>query len=236
MRIRAVTLIELLVAIAMTVVIIGALTRAYVVSLDYDSKIRTSRDQDDRYRLFEDKVTGLLQNAYLSADATDSTSYFIAGDPAGNQGSGPVDIVTFTTTSSRIPGSVLESTADWESLNDSVGPQGGVSEISVSTTAVGDPGDKQGLFERQQTPSDGDPTQGGKESVLNPDVSQIQFQFFDGLEWTDAWDTRQGQRRLPAAVQVTYSLNGDDNQRSFIVRLPLSDVTPDNPLQTEATG
>ena len=35
--------------------------------------------------------------------------------------------------------------------------------------------------------------------------------------------------RLPSAIRVTYTLEGEDSSRAMIVRIPLSDVTPENP-------
>jgi len=61
------------------------------------------------------------------------------------------------------PFPVTNTTDDFETQQTLYGPVGGVSEISLSTTAVGDAGSHTGLFERRQTPSDGDPTQGGTE-------------------------------------------------------------------------
>ncbi|CAN5421553.1 hypothetical protein BH11ARM1_BH11ARM1_06840 [soil metagenome] len=232
---RGVTLLELLVVVAMMAVLMGAVTRAYVSSLDFNDKLRTGRDTSDKHRIFEDRVRDLLLHVYLSGDASDVNSYFIAGDPSAAAGSGAADQITFTTTGDSFPESLASSTTDFETLNSDQGPMGGVAEISLSTNPIGDAGNNQGLFVRKQRPADGDPTQGGKESVLNSDIATVEFQFFDGLSWVSVWDTRTGERRLPAAVKVIYTLNDDNTDHTFIVALPFSDVTPTNPLTTEGT-
>jgi hypothetical protein len=146
-----------------------------------------------------------------------------------------VDQITFTSANSSVPASLVNSNVDFETLNEQYGPQGGVTEVSLSMTAVGDAGQNKGLFIREQRPADGDPTQGGTERVLNSDITSIQFQFFDGTNWIDTWDTRQGQgqRRIPAAIKVTYQLDGDETDHTMIIQCPLSDVTSLNPVQTE---
>jgi hypothetical protein len=123
-------------------------------------------------------------------------------------------------------------TSDFETLNDQYGPQGGVAEIQLSLTPVGQPASSDtGLFLREQRPADSDSSQGGNESLLMPNVTTIQFEFFDGLQWQETWDTiTSGSRRIPSAVRVTYQLTGEDQQRFIIVRLPFSDVTPTNPV------
>ena len=85
---------------------------------------------------------------------------------------------------------------------------------------------------REQRPSDGDAYQGGYESVLDSRVASMSFEFWNGETWQGEWDTlTQGSRRLPAAIRVTYTFDGEESTpHSFVVRIPLSDVTPDNPL------
>ncbi|HVK06205.1 MAG TPA: hypothetical protein VM490_22230 [Armatimonadaceae bacterium] len=58
------------------------------------------------------------------------------------------------------------------------------------------------------------------------------FQFFSGTEWVTTWDTvAGGERRLPAAVRVSYMLKEDaeGTVRSILVPIPTSDVTATNP-------
>jgi hypothetical protein len=111
----------------------------------------------------------------------------------------------------------------FEQLNMSFGPIVANSEVSFSMIPVGDAGPKNGLFLREQRPADGDPKQGGIESVMNPLVRDIRFEFFDGTNWQTAWDTTGTQKgSLPNAVRVTYLLNGEKQPRSFLVQLALT--------------
>jgi hypothetical protein len=93
------------------------------------------------------------------------------------------------------------------------------------------------MFERIQRPVDADPLQGGFESLVSADVSEIGFQFWDGSEWLTEWDTRSGTRRLPAAVKVQYRLTDEstDQLHQFVVIIPNSDVTASNPMTQGAS-
>ena len=120
-----------------------------------------------------------------------------------------------------------------------MGPQGGVAEVSLGMIAVGEEAPStMGLFERLQLPADGDAAQGGTELVLEPAVTQLGFEFYDGIEWTTDWDTQNSTRRLPAAVRVSYTLatDADGHLHTFVVPLPASDVDADNPANATSTG
>ncbi|MDR3689012.1 MAG: prepilin-type N-terminal cleavage/methylation domain-containing protein [Fimbriimonas sp.] len=155
----------------------------------------------------------------------------VASPVSSGSSGGDADTLMFTAIGRKPSASALASTDDFETNNQNFGPQGGVSEFSVSLTPVGDPQGQTGLILRRQTPADQDATQGGYESMLEPDVTHISYEFFDGTNWDSTWDTFQqtGTRRLPNAVRVTYGLTGEANDRVFIVGIPLSDVTPANP-------
>ena len=228
---RGFTLIELLVSAIIVGILSLALASAFGFAVSYQSRSESSRQAELERTQFEDRVRSLLQNATIDTDATDTSEYFLAGaDAAGSD-----DRLTFTTTIPRINGAQLDSQDDFETQNVNFGPQGGVEEVSFGLTPVGQTNQNAGLFLREQRPADGDPTQGGTESVLEPNVTSIQWQFFDGLTWQATWDTAQTSRRIPAAVTVTYQLAGDDSPHTFVVRLANSDVTPDNPI-TQAAG
>ncbi|MGV3618263.1 MAG: prepilin-type N-terminal cleavage/methylation domain-containing protein [Fimbriimonas sp.] len=227
MRRRAFTLIELLIAITILGILIGALTSTYISSVDQDARLRAGRDEVSARLAFESRVADLIRHAYLSADSADTTTYFVAED----LGAGSAETMTFTVLGQRVPRVVMDSTDDFETLNERFGPQGGVTEISLSVTPVGNAPTSTGLFLREQRPSDGDPTQGGYESRLEADVSQARFEFWDGQQWLPSWDTRtQTERRLPASIRMTYRLTEDAVDRVYVIRVPGSDVTANNPL------
>lgn len=252
MRRRAIALIELLISAVITLIVVGAAGAAYVSSIASERQLQRSQEAQSNQVRIEQRLRDLISAAFVSADENDASTFFI-GQASGTSSTDNTyaDTLTFTTLGEGVNGGVMASTDDFETLNQRFGPQGGVAEISLATTPVGiPPQEQQGLFIREQRPADGDPTQGGSESVLDPDIASIQFEFFDGNDWVPTWQTAQPTsgvesgtatnygRRLPAAVRITYTLTSDSSNggHQIIVRLPHSDVTTDNPATPGGTG
>ena len=234
MRLRGLTLIELMVAIVITAIIAASAGQATFVAVRHNASARAYRLAATRDAQFEDKLRVLISSACLSTVTTDPASYYLGGDAAGDtdqnittSGAGLV----FTALGERLPAEYVTSQDDFETLNQTYGPKGGLTEISISQSAIGNAPVATGLSLRKQTPADGDSSQGGFESSLDPDIESISFEFYNGETWDLAWDsTSMDVPRLPAAVRVTYSRTSDSTERIFVVRLPLSDVTPDDPV------
>jgi type II secretory pathway pseudopilin PulG len=225
----------MLVVIGIMLILSVAISYAFVGGIDIQR--RTTERQNERTQLdaMERRLVELVRGAKLLSDVNDTTTYFFGlqtGDEAG-MGCGRI---TFSTTAPGVSLSALNDQDDFETQNQKLGPTGGIAEVSLGITAVGDSGDRAGLFERLQRPSDGDPERGGFESVLAPEVDSIGFQFWDGTQWVDTWDTTAGERRLPAAVRISYTVvNGrDDEVHVVIAPIPQSDVDANNPLQNTA--
>lgn len=246
MRRRGITLVELLLALSISVLVMMAAGNAYVVGLRSARSLGEGRATIARRAAFEATLKDLFDHAYVDADATDATSYFLSGDAisgvsptssssgSGNLASGSGDnaSLVFTVLGRQLPTTVLGSTDDFETLNGSYGPVAGATEVQLGTSAIGSPtAAQQGLFLREQSPADSDPSQGGTESVLNPDVESIRFEFYDGTAWQTSWDTStMTPRRLPSGVRVTYRLKGETQDSVVTFAVPASDVTPDNPV------
>lgn len=239
-RQRGVTLVELLVSLTIIVIVTAASGRAFIEALNSEERLESSRVLITERRQFEDRISDLLSHAWLSSDTTDTASYFIGGDPSdGGQsaaagalsGGAGVDAVTFTAGGVRPSSPAIANSNDFESNNRIHGPQGGIREVSLESAAIGEGGvNQQGVFLRVQTPADGDPSQGGLEESVGSKVSSVSYEFFDGLAWQPTWDTRsQTTRRLPSIVRVSYRFEDDQADTVFHVRIPASDVTPDNP-------
>ncbi len=226
------TLIELLVTAIIVGIITMALASAFSFGATYGTRSEASRQTELARIQFEDRLRGLLQNATVNTDTTDTTTYFLAGADAA----GADDRITFTTAIPRLTAAQVDSTDDFQTQNQEFGPQGGLDEVSISMTPVGQAQQNSGLFVREQRPSDGDTTQGGYESVMDPDVASVQWEFFDGVNWDTTWDsTTVTKRRIPAAVRVTYQLQNEENPHVLVVRLKNSDVTPTNPVAQSTT-
>ena len=230
------TLIELLVAMGIGGIVVAASAVAFRAGVDhlYFSQRVLQTEQSK-----SDWTSGLRQSlscASLSADANDTKTFFIASSDEASSDLGATRI-TFTSSYSYIPGGSLSAELTFDDVHDTYGPLGGLAEYSYGTVATGDAGNAAGMFERIQRPVDADPLQGGFESLVSADVSEIGFQFWDGSEWLSEWDTRSGTRRLPAAVKVQYRLTDEstDQLHQFVVIIPNSDVTASNPMTQGAS-
>jgi prepilin-type N-terminal cleavage/methylation domain-containing protein len=229
-----VTLIELLVVVVLMLILSIAVGRAFIAGLDLERNQAQRRSQQQRSDSLEQNITRVLQGAVITDNVDDTTTFFIGEDTSGGTGDEQLgcDRLTFTSIAPSVSLAAQESTDDFETQQTTLGPVGGVAEIALGTTPFGDAGARTGLFERLQRPSDGDPTQGGREWRIDPQIDRLGFQFYDGTQWVNTWDTvTGGERRLPAAVRVSYTLKGapEDSIRSFMVLLPASDVDSQSP-------
>ena len=238
---QGVTLIELLIVLVITAILASAIGYAFTAELTMQRVEEARRADQYRSDATERRIARLLQGAKLAAPAPAEPS--IGGPPAaaaqatyfeGVAENGANDLgcdrLTFTTTAPALPLAALDGTDDFETQQGARGPVGGLAEVSLSVTPVGDAGGRVGLFERIQRPSDADPTQGGFESLLDSRIARIGFQFWDGAEWITAWDAANPPR-LPQAVRVSYTLRGlpDSDVRVFDVPIPASDVDAQTP-------
>lgn len=236
MRKRGLTLIEVMVVSVCMAIIIGASSSAVFAALQHTNKVKASRVVYDRNAHFEDRLRSILQNAYLSSVVTDPNSYFLGGQDVVEvpNGVNNENQLVFSGLSQRIPSELIESTDDFETLNESYGPAGGLVEYSLSLSPVGNAPVDKALFLRRQTPADGDPAQGGLESILDPGIESISYEFYNGESWDTSWDTTSlNPPRLPAAVRITYRRVNDEVDHFFVVRLIHSDATSDNPVLQE---
>ncbi len=246
------TLIELLIVLGITAILASALGYAFTAELTMQRTEETRRADLDRSDQTERQITRLLQGAKLAmlsesdpavalntlpgqaagpAVPAVQTTYFAGVVESGANDLG-CDRLTFTTTAPALPMAALSGTDDFETQQQARGPVGGLAEVSLGVTPIGDAGGRTGLFERLQRPSDADPAQGGSEFLLDPQIERIGFQFWDGLEWVTSWSAT-APPRLPQAVRVSYTRRGAPGEvRVFDVPLPASDVSAQSPQNT----
>lgn len=236
MKRRGLTLLEVLVSMAIAGLLAVAVSTAFSAAVRYQLRAPQSRDAHLAQVNFENRIRGLLSRAFVDDDAANENTSFVgrvneAGGGTGRE-VGATELI-FTILGERPAGGALDTTEQiaFEDRNDRFGPTGGAREIRLGMTPLGDAGDRAGLFVREQTPPDDNIEEGGFESVLDDRVSSVEFEFWDGTEWLTEWDTRNGDRRIPGAILVTYSLSDDpDTQHKMVVRLATSDVTTSNPI------
>lgn len=249
-RRRGFTLVELLIVLVITALLASAIGYAFTAELTLQRVQEARRADQSRSEATERDITRLLQGAKLSpavdeppapaggapaaqTQAAERTTYFL-GVSEGGAGDLGCDRLTWTTTAPGVPLAALGSADDFEAQQGARGPVGGLAEVSLGTTPVGDARGRAGLFERLQRPADADSSQGGFEWVLDPQVARVGFQFWDGQGWDSVWPVASAPR-LPGAVRVSYTLRGqpDSDVRVFVVPIPASDVDARNPVTAE---
>lgn len=227
MKRRGITFIEVVIAAAFTAIIVGAIGVAFSLTIRHEMNFRGPREDFESRLHLESRIKDLLSHVYLSSDSNDQETYLVAGNPSDLEVSSTTPGLTFTILGTRPLSAALENTTDeFDTRNQTYGPTGGLTEVSLSTTPVGDAGGLQGLFLRIQAPADEDTTQGGYETLLSEQVASIRFEFLDGTEWVTEWDTTID-RRLPAEIRVYYTVQNDPDTENIIdVRIPVELTEP----------
>jgi type II secretory pathway pseudopilin PulG len=201
------TLIELLVALVVVAFAMAAVSRTFQAGLSFEGRYGKALDERLSRSNLEDRLSRLFEGANLK-------SGFVF--PAKSQGSG----LTFCTWSAPTAFAYRTSQSqDFEALNSRFGPQGGAAEIGISTEPTGNSEMTEGLFVRIQRPPDNDPSQGGEETLADPTVREAHFEFFDGTNWVNDWDSReQDKDKMPRAVRMTL-IRADSSQQDIVLRL-----------------
>ncbi len=233
---RAFTHVELVVTVAILGLIAVGVSAAFDAGIQFQTKVLPARADLEAKRAIEERLRDLLARAYVDPSSEEATGVFIAylsdrASLSGEAGAMP-DSLVFSSAGKPPRGAYLAAADDFETLNEKFGPQGGIAETSLSLAPIGETEQTDGVFLREQRPIDTDPYQGGYESVLTAEIEALGFEFWDGTAWVVEWDTStMPEARLPAAIRVSYRFASDpqDELRSMIVRVALSDVTPENP-------
>lgn len=220
-RRRGITLIELLTAMALSGIVLMGLVSTFAMAIQTQLADGQKREEFETNAAFEQRVRNLISHAYITTDAADLNTFFHGRtlNGASSLGANASDELTFTTVGTGVAGSAINNAeTDFDARNQAVGPVGGVKEVSISMTPVGQ-ASAEGVFLREQEPSDTDPDQGGEEQVMDSGIASVSFEFFDGTDWIGDWDTDTN-RTLPLAVRVTYQRTDDEGtNRVFVVRL-----------------
>jgi prepilin-type N-terminal cleavage/methylation domain-containing protein len=222
MRRRGITLIELMTAMVLSGIVLVSLVSVFATSVQQQLTDGQAREAYETEASFEERVRKYLSHAYLNPDPANQTTFFHGRvlNGASALGSDAADELVFTTIGTGVTGAAANSTeTDFAARNQQFGPVGGTNEVSISMTPVGQGGDNQGVFLREQNPSDTDSEQGGYESIMDPDIETVSFEFYDGTDWLGEWDS-DSNRSLPRAVRINYTRSGDsDTVHTFVVRL-----------------
>ncbi len=85
-------------------------------------------------------------------------------------------------------------------------------------TEVDEEGESLFLWRREDRTPDDDVLEGGEREKLMEGLEGLEFKYYDGEEWRDEWDSKEGEG-LPQAVKVT--LKFANKELSTIAFIPL---------------
>lgn len=208
-RTRGFTLLELLLALAMTVVIAGTLAASLYIAFRANSSAHAAVDAGRvagaiNHILADDLATALPPNGVLAAEfigEKNTLSFYAAG---AQKSAVPSDI-------QRVEYELVPAAT---ALNDLV--------RRVDTNLLA-----------QVTPELDD-------EVICRDVAVFELRYFDGLAWSDRWDSTENEDRLPTAIEVSLELKpqrpgGREIMSVQILRIPCG-VAASTELQLSQAG
>ena len=178
---RGFTLLELLIAITLSIVILGILFAALRLGYKAQAKGNERNEQSQKIRILSDRIAWLFRGAYpYYRNTIDEEKLFFDGKP---------DRAGFVTSSVDIHG---------------LGPEDRAGLKWVSIFA-----DREGLKIREKVYflKDVFDDTGGKVYLLDPDVSKIEFAYYDISEggkegvWVSEWNP-DDKETIPAAVKI----------------------------------
>lgn len=224
-RSRAVTLVELLIAVAVLAMISVLIYSSF-------SGMRRSRDGiqrlTDRYRegrIALSRIARELSSAYISGHEPIDPSLKVVQTAFISTEGTPADRIDFNSFAyRRLDRDVHES-----------------DQAEISYFGSPDP-DQDGVIDlaRRVSPIlDLDPQSGGRVEVLATDIDLFDLEFLDPLTgmWDDTWDTTSAvaqENRLPLQVRIILVLNGGRRTREaggqdtirLVTKVPLQMLTP----------
>lgn len=256
---RAFTLIEVLIALALTSLLLAAIYSAIDLHYRFASAGRGEQSRSQIMRALVRKISSDLncvvmqkpeeeEDSSSSVESLEDETVDVNDSPLTigglESGSNPItfglvgDMTTMHISVSKPSRDTAYSTVDAEEgsgrTNDLLVVTYSLAPVDVTYTSDIDPTNPFFQYSENQPPTgfgrrvvDLYSTQISEESlessdVLAPEVSDIQFRYFDGVAWTDSWDSRTT-GILPRAVEVVFAFwNEPPKNTSF----GASNVTP----------
>lgn len=218
---RAFTLLELLVALAMGVIIAGALYS----SLRAGFRARTLAEAQVEPVRTAELATALLRPDFESARPANSTlaGPFVGTDTTGEAGLAADTVEFFTLGDPTDPLAAMAPAGG--AAAGPASPVGGVAgpaptgearQVQIGLVALPGPGGsaEQCLVRRVTTNLLAQVAVEPYEEVLCRNVRSLNIRYYDGLAWQDSWDSTLLENNIPTAVEVMLELErpGTDGQ------------------------
>lgn len=190
---RGFTLVELLLAIAITAMVATLIYGGYAQTALNKTRVEQDLDHQRIIQLALDKMAADLSMAFVSTHVNPSLALQSMRTTFVGEDHGREDRVNFTSFSHRR----LYRNAQESDQN----------ELSYFVTNHPDEPGVRVLARREQNRIDDDPERGGKVQILVENVEAFELEYFDPLisEWVKSWDAVEpiGQpNRLPMQVKI----------------------------------
>ncbi len=216
---RGFTLMEVMIAIAISALMGSLLTVAFNVTLHSKETVETDADHYRMLRTAMNRMCREIGSAYVS-DRYDSKRFRDANDRPTN----------FIGTREKL---LFTSLAHQRLYSDAKESDQMVVEYSVKSSSDKKAHGRDDLFRRENPLLEDRMDRGGTEDVLYEGLKKIEFAYWDSekKEWADEWDTRRTERKsiLPTRVRMTiFTLdeNGKEVRYSTQVRVMLNTELP----------
>lgn len=208
-RRRGFTLIEVMVAVAMTAfigMVIGVTFNTTIVNKDI------IESQSERYRMLRTAMARMVREigaAYIS-DRYDSKRYRDAFDRPTN----------FVGTREKLMFSTLSHQRLYADAKES---DQMIVEYSVKTAPDPKAKGRKDLVRREKALLEERMERGGTEDSLFESATKIEFQYWnpERKQWEDEWDTRRSERRtiLPSRVRITlFAIDENDKEIRYMTQ------------------
>jgi len=207
MRTSGFTLLEIMVALLVLGLLSSALFAIFGTTIDSKERVEKYNELYQTSRQVIDRSHRELSLAFLSPSKNRNPTVLLGVD-AEEEGY-PMDSITFTSLA-HVPMGVDNRESEECELSYFI--------IEDSSTGM------HHLMRREDTSLDDDPLQGGISYEMAEDIRGLNFRYYDGEEWQDSWDSREGdtEGKLPYVVEVVLILPGvDDQDTPFMSRTVL---------------
>ena len=208
------TLLEMLVATAMTAVLAGSLYATLHVTFKARTSAHAAVDQVRKVELALEMIRADLESAVIPRGILAGP---FLGEPSTDSSGRPSDTI------------VLHTAAD--AAQDREGT-GDIRMVELACEPDED-GPGQALLRRVSVRLLATKVEEPSEELLCRGVRSFSLSYFDGLEWQDGWDSGMLDNALPLAVEVSLELMSEDGAdadrggywASRVFRLPCSSLT-----------
>lgn len=237
------TLLEVLLALTLSVILLGAIFTAMDQSWRLTSSGRIEMERAQLARALVRRLTVDVRSIAFVPPPVVESEEESSSSPATTTGATSTEVEEVTTSSfgirgdglrvemqisrprrdlefaANVDGNTIETrTSDLRVVSYQLGAAGGTAG-TAATGLVRTEGDRLASLQVEN--------QGGNElslsasQVLAPEVIQLQFRYFDGLAWYPTWDSEQA-GRLPRALEVTIVFTPATSTSGPALRVPVS--------------